>query len=172
MKYRLAAGMPMLLYVKRPAPNQEPGLAKMLDDIRATGTTSYREFTTAKELEGLLAHDLAVLLSESFADATISTWALRPSSAAPGESGRTKLPSGTVTFLLTDIEGSTRLWESEPEAMEVALRRHDRLLAGVIEEYGGRVITSRGEGDGFFAFFSKRGCRGRGGRRLPAATRA
>ena len=37
--------------------------------------------------------------------------------------------------------------------MEVALRRHDRLLAGVIEEYGGRVITSRGEGDGFFAFF-------------------
>ena len=70
-----------------------------------------------------------------------------------GRAGRTKLPSGTVTFLLTDIEGSTRLWESEPEAMEVALRRHDRLLAGVIEEYGGRVITSRGEGDGFFAFF-------------------
>ena len=152
-EYRLAAGMPMLLYVKRPAPNQEPGLAKMLDDIRATGKTSYREFTTAKELEWLLADDLAGLLSESFADATISTWALRPSSAAPGESGRTKLPSGTVTFLLTDIEGSTRLWESEPEAMEVALRRHDRVLAGVIEEYGGRVITSRGEGDGFFAFF-------------------
>jgi predicted ATPase/class 3 adenylate cyclase len=152
-EYRLAAGMPMLLYVKRPAPNQEPGLTKMLDDIRATGTTSYREFTTAKELERLLAHDLAVLLSESFADATISTWALRQSSAAPGEPGRTKLPSGTVTFLLTDIEGSTRLWEREPKAMEVALRRHDRLLAGVIEEHGGRVITSRGEGDGFFAVF-------------------
>jgi predicted ATPase/class 3 adenylate cyclase len=152
-EYRLAAGMPMLLYVKRPAPNQEPGLTKMLDDIRATGTTSYREFTTAKELERLLAHDLAVLLSESFADATISTWALRPSSAAPGEAGRTKLPSGTVTFLLTDIEGSTRLWEREPKAMEVALRRHDRLLAGVIEEHGGRVITSRGEGDGLFAVF-------------------
>jgi hypothetical protein len=51
-EYRLAAGMPMLLYVKRPAPNQEPGLTKMLDDIRATGTTSYREFTTAKSWNG------------------------------------------------------------------------------------------------------------------------
>jgi hypothetical protein len=36
-------------------------------------------------------------------------------------SGSAELPAGTVTFLLTDIEGSTRLWETEPEAMEVAL---------------------------------------------------
>jgi predicted ATPase/class 3 adenylate cyclase len=63
------------------------------------------------------------------------------------------LPAGTVTFLLTDIEGSTRLWESEPEAMEVALGRHDRLLAEVIESHGGALITSRGEGDSFFAVF-------------------
>src|SRR6516164_8429648 len=39
------------------------------------------------------------------------------------------LPAGTVTFLLTDIEGSTRLWEALPDAMEVALEQHDRLLA-------------------------------------------
>jgi class 3 adenylate cyclase len=48
---------------------------------------------------------------------------------------------------------STRLWEAEPEAMEVALQRHDRLLAEVIEEHGGTVVVSRGEGDSFFAVF-------------------
>ena len=58
-----------------------------------------------------------------------------------------------MTFLLTDIEGSTRLWETEPEAMEVALQRHDRLLAEVIAEHGGTVVISRGEGDSFFAVF-------------------
>ena len=61
---------------------------------------------------------------------------------------------GTVTFLFTDIEGSTRLWESVPEAMEVALDRHNRLLAGVIRGHGGVVVTSRGEGDSFFAVFA------------------
>jgi class 3 adenylate cyclase len=59
-----------------------------------------------------------------------------------------------VTFLLTDIEGSTRLWESVPEAMEVALERHNRLVTGVIEDHGGVVVTSRGEGDSFFAVFA------------------
>jgi class 3 adenylate cyclase len=67
--------------------------------------------------------------------------------------GGAELPAGTVTFLLTDIEGSTRLWETEPEAMAVALQRHDRLLAEVIAEQGGVVVISRGEGDSFFAVF-------------------
>jgi predicted ATPase/class 3 adenylate cyclase len=55
--------------------------------------------------------------------------------------------------LLTDIEGSTRLWETVPDAMEVALERHDRLLGDVIGGRGGAVVTSRGEGDSFFAVF-------------------
>ena len=71
----------------------------------------------------------------------------------PVEHGGAELPAGTVTFLLTDIEGSTRLWETEPEAMEVALERHDRLLADVIAEHGGMVVVSRGEGDSVFALF-------------------
>jgi predicted ATPase/class 3 adenylate cyclase len=54
---------------------------------------------------------------------------------------------------LTDIEGSTRLWETVPDAMEEALERHNRLLTGVIEDHGGVVVTSRGEGDSFFAVF-------------------
>src|SRR5215470_1895056 len=138
-EYRLAAGKPMLLYVKRPAPDEEPRLAAMIEGIRAAGTVSYRTFATARELERLLADDLAVLLSESFEGAAAVAVA--------------DLPAGIVTFLLTDIEGSTRLWESVPDAMEVALERHDRLVTEVIEEHGGMVVTSRGEGDSFFAVF-------------------
>jgi len=41
--------------------------------------------------------------------------------------GQDELPAGTVTFLLTDIEGSTRLWETVPESMDLALDRHNRL---------------------------------------------
>jgi predicted ATPase/class 3 adenylate cyclase len=77
----------------------------------------------------------------------------RVRAAGPGEPDGAELPAGTLTFLLTDIEGSTRLWEAEPEAMEVALQRHDRLLAEVIESHGGAVLASRGEGDSFFAVF-------------------
>jgi class 3 adenylate cyclase len=149
-EYRLAAGKPMLLYLKRPAPELEPRLAAMIDSIRAAGTVSYRTFATARELERLLADDLAVLLSESFAGAAAGT------EGSPGglpQSAEADLPAGTITFLLTDIEGSTRLWETAPEAMEVALERHDRLLAEVIGDHGGVVVTSRGEGDSFFAGF-------------------
>ncbi|MET0521589.1 MAG: DUF4062 domain-containing protein, partial [Jiangellaceae bacterium] len=152
-EFRLAAGKPMLLYLKRPAPDREPGLTAMIDGIRSAGTASYRQFGTARELERLLTDDLAVLLSESFADATISIGASGPSPAGPGEPDGAELPAGTLTFLLTDLEGSTRLWEAGPEAMEVALQQHDRLLAEVIGEHGGTVITSRGEGDSFFAVF-------------------
>src|SRR6516164_5344357 len=110
-EFRLAAGKPMLLYLKRPAPDQEPRLTAMIDGIRAAGAVSYRTFSTSRELERLLADDLAVLLSESF----------------EGAEAKAELPAGTVTFLLTDIEGSTRLWETLPEAMEAALDRHNRL---------------------------------------------
>src|SRR4051812_16480706 len=64
------------------------------------------------------------------------------------------LPSGTVTFLLTDIEGSTALWESAPDSMQVALARHDALIAAGVEQHGGIVVKSRGEGDSVFAVFS------------------
>jgi class 3 adenylate cyclase len=138
-EYRLAAGKPMLLYVKGPAPDQEPRLAAMIERIRAAGTVYYRTFATPKELERLLADDLAGLLSESFAGAAAGTEA---SPTGLGEPAAVGLPAGTVTFLLTDIEGSTRLWETVPEAMEVALERHNRLLTEVIGEHGGVVVTS------------------------------
>jgi class 3 adenylate cyclase len=64
-------------------------------------------------------------------------------------------PSGTVTFLFTDIEGSTRLWEAAPEAMRAALARHDALVRGAIEAHGGYVFATGG--DGFAAVFGRAG---------------
>ena len=52
------------------------------------------------------------------------------------------LPTGTVTFLFTDIEGSTKLWEQYPEAMRDALSRHDALLQQAIEAHGGYVFKA------------------------------
>ncbi len=64
----------------------------------------------------------------------------------------TPLPSGTVTFLFTDIEGSTRLWEEHPDAMRDALARHDELVREAIEAHGGHVVKTTG--DGFHAAFA------------------
>jgi class 3 adenylate cyclase len=54
-------------------------------------------------------------------------------------------PTGTVTFLFTDIEGSTRLWEQDSSAMQVALARHDELLRSAIESNGGHVFKTVGD---------------------------
>ena len=61
------------------------------------------------------------------------------------------LPTGTVTFLFTDIEGSTKLWEKSPRGMQVALTRHDALLWETIEGHGGFVFKT--VGDAFCAVF-------------------
>ncbi len=65
------------------------------------------------------------------------------------------LPTGTVTFLFTDIEDSTRLWEEHPEVMRAALARHDALAASAIERHEGTLVKSRGEGDSLFAVFAR-----------------
>src|SRR4051812_38555029 len=64
-----------------------------------------------------------------------------------------ELPSGTVTFLLTDVEGSTALWEQAPEAMRAALARHDTLFEAAVRDHNGVHIRPRGEGDSRFAVF-------------------
>jgi predicted ATPase/class 3 adenylate cyclase len=62
------------------------------------------------------------------------------------------LPSGTVTFLFTDLEGSTRLWEHHPDAMQGALARHDDILRDAIAGQDGHVVKSTGDGmHGVFA---------------------
>src|SRR5689334_11940157 len=69
----------------------------------------------------------------------------------PAMSSNSALPSGTVTFLFTDIEGSTRLWEQHPDAMRSALTRHDTILTHSIETNGGYVFKTIG--DAFCAAF-------------------
>jgi predicted ATPase/class 3 adenylate cyclase len=54
-------------------------------------------------------------------------------------------PTGTVTFLFTDIEGSTKLWEDNASAMQAALAHHDELLRWVVEERGGYVFKTVGD---------------------------
>lgn len=64
-------------------------------------------------------------------------------------------PSGTVTFLFTDIAGSTRSWESTPDAMSAALDRHNEILAGAIRRHGGHIFKT--VGDAFCSAFSNAG---------------
>jgi class 3 adenylate cyclase len=60
-------------------------------------------------------------------------------------------PTGTVTFLFTDVEGSTRMWERDATVMRSALARHDEILNSAIEESGGSVFKTMG--DAFCAAF-------------------
>ncbi|OBG13160.1 regulator [Mycolicibacterium celeriflavum] len=60
-----------------------------------------------------------------------------------------------VTFLLTDIEGSTAAWEADPDAMALALARHDELVEQVVTSRGGRLVKTRGEGDATFSVFDR-----------------
>jgi DNA-binding SARP family transcriptional activator/tetratricopeptide (TPR) repeat protein len=75
-----------------------------------------------------------------------------PSAAVAGAPG---LPSGLVSFLLTDVVGSTRLWDSNPAAMADALARHDQLLAAAVAGHGGYLLKARGEGDSTFSVFAR-----------------
>lgn len=65
------------------------------------------------------------------------------------------LPSGTVTFLLTDVEGSTRRWDRHPAAMQEAMELHDAVLSHVIEARGGMQVESGREGDSVLAVFTR-----------------
>jgi len=64
------------------------------------------------------------------------------------------IPPGTLTMLLTDVEGSTKLWEEHPSAMPRAIRRHHDLAHQAIERHGGYRPPDQGEGDSIFAVFS------------------
>ena len=60
--------------------------------------------------------------------------------------------SGTLIFLFTDLEGSTRLWEQFPQAMKAALERHDSILQAAVAASNGQVVKTTG--DGMIAVFT------------------
>lgn len=66
-----------------------------------------------------------------------------------------ELPSGVVTFLLTDVQGSTQLWQEAPEAMATALTRHDAIIRAAVATARGSLLKARGEGDSTFTVFAR-----------------
>ena len=132
-EYRLSGDKPKLIYVKSPAPDREPRLNELLDRIRSDDTVSYKPFASATELRELIENDLMVLLTERF------------------ESPDRSLPSGTVTFLYTDIEGSTDLAQQYPDALPALLARHHAILHQAIGAHRGFVFQIIG--DAFCAAF-------------------
>jgi predicted ATPase/class 3 adenylate cyclase len=65
-----------------------------------------------------------------------------------------ELPEGVVTFLFTDVESSTRLFEKEPELMLEALRQHDEAIDEAVTAHNGVLVRPRGEGDSRFIVFA------------------
>src|SRR5258706_1420668 len=65
-----------------------------------------------------------------------------------------------LVLLMTDVEGSTLLWESEPDAMAVALDLHDSVICGAVDRHGGEVVRTKGEGDSTFSTSGGRDGRG------------
>ena len=86
------------------------------------------------------------------------------------EQAKGPLPEGVVTFLLTDIEGSTRLWDTDPEAMAVALATHEHVIAEIVDGAGGWLLRERGEGDSTLSVFAARDRRGHRGARCATPT--
>ncbi|MGR4064602.1 MAG: adenylate/guanylate cyclase domain-containing protein, partial [Vulcanimicrobiaceae bacterium] len=74
-------------------------------------------------------------------------------SAIPQRETPGSLPTGTVTFVFTDIEGSARRWDRDRAAMEQAVRRHDELVRTAIVEHGGHIFKTMG--DEFCAAFTR-----------------
>lgn len=86
-EFRLSARMPRLIYVKRPAPEEEPRLRDMLEELEGEDSVSYKHFSDAAELERLVTDDLAILLTERFVgasrEAPVSNLATAPQPTTP-----------------------------------------------------------------------------------------
>ena len=141
-EYQLAHDKPKLLYIKEPAPAREPRLESLLDRLRVEGATCYRRFGTSDELRELLQDDLAVLLTEFFEQAHLTTSAAGPESVLEPSD----LPTGTVTFLFSDIEGATRLLEQLGAVRYAQVRvEYLRLVRAACAAHGGREVDTAGD---------------------------
>lgn len=139
-EYLLAQGKPKLIYLKAPAPARESRLQDLLDRIREENVACYRRFATAEELRELLQDDLAILLTEHFEQAQPGPVA-RASSAEAGD-----LPTGTVTFLITDIVGSTRLLQQlGAERYARVHADYSQFVRGACTAQGGRELYAAGD---------------------------
>jgi predicted ATPase/class 3 adenylate cyclase len=137
-EYGQSGDRPRLIYVKEPSPGREAGLEALLERIRTDDRASYKRFESPGELAELVVDDLAVVLSERFAAAA----------GAAGGTGPSELPSGTLTFLFADIEGSTGIVERIGDSYADLLHRYHELIGGAVAARDGMVVDR--EGDGMF----------------------
>ncbi len=63
------------------------------------------------------------------------------------------MPEGTITFMLTDLQGSTQAWERQPNAMRGAVARHDAILASSVRDHAGSLVEAGREGNSVLAAF-------------------
>src|SRR6201982_3619619 len=91
-----------------------------------------------------------MLANMSGIDPRAETWARSES-----DIGVSELPTGTVTLLLADVEGSTRLWETQPDEMTAAFANLDRALARLVDAHHGVRPIEQGEGDSFVIAFGR-----------------
>ncbi len=107
-----------------------------------------------RELEGaILAQDAA--LAAPSVPAAAPAPELEEAPADEDVAAAVELPTGVVTFVLTDIEGSSALWEADPAGMAVALELHDELVARTADSHGGRLLKTKGEGDSTVTVFRR-----------------
>jgi predicted ATPase len=122
-EYRLAADLPRLIYVKAPAPEREPRLARMLARIRDEGGVSYQQFSDPGQLRDLVENDLAVLLSERF-------------EAAPSRAGAA-----------ADTQGAPLAWAVPvPPTPLVGRDRDVAAVCDLVAGKGARLVTLTGPG--------------------------
>jgi predicted ATPase/class 3 adenylate cyclase len=111
-----------------------------------------------RELEAAVLAQDPELAVPQLAQAQAQAQAREPQSAAPEEAApdaaeRPALPTGVVTFVMTDIERSSALWETDPDAMAASLVLHDELIERAAESHGGRLLKTKGEGDSTLTVF-------------------
>ncbi|MBM3458360.1 MAG: adenylate/guanylate cyclase domain-containing protein, partial [Armatimonadetes bacterium] len=139
--------------------------------IQAKDGTFWRGAVPPGALRGFCSHSVTRLLSDPFGSPPRS--ASRTQARSRGLSKLSSeplvvllpgsrppvvpLPEGTLTFLLTDVESSSPLWDRYPAEMPEAIARLDQILTGVISGRRGHLIRSKGEGDSAFAVFPSAG---------------
>lgn len=128
----LVGDKPRLIYLKEPAPERDPRLAAMIERVQRSGVAT-KNIASRDDLADQLSDDIAHLLFERF--------------STPGR----QLPTGTVTFLFADVEGSTPMLEQFGASYSDLLARFRRDGQDLIERAGGTLVKT--EGDGIFAVF-------------------
>ncbi|HEX5671720.1 MAG TPA: DUF4062 domain-containing protein, partial [Acidimicrobiia bacterium] len=127
-----SGGKPRLIYIKEPAPDRDERLTAMIKSVRESGVAT-KNIASPDDLADQLSDDIALLLSEQFS------------------AGGRQLPTGTVTFMFADVEGSTPMLERFGAAYSELLVRFRRDGQELIEGAGGTLVKT--EGDGIFAVF-------------------